>query len=103
MKKENTNTDINEAVMLEEIRSLLGLTIEDFVYQMEWPNSKYYDYIKNGRRRPGETERKKTHPTIHKIFTGINKAVNTYPLWEENSVEITAIVVKHLMKWEQKN
>ena len=50
------NELIKEAKMLEEIRSLLGLTIEDFVYQMGWPNSKYYDYIKHGRK---ETWRKR--------------------------------------------
>jgi hypothetical protein len=88
---------INEAKMLEEIRSILKLSIEDFVYQMEWPNSKYYDYIKNGRKRPGETERKITHPTIYKIFTGINKAIETYPTWKAKRMEITAIVFKHIM------
>ncbi len=90
-------TTIEEAKMLEEIRTLLGLNIEDFVYQMEWPNSKYYDYIKNGRKRPGETEKKKTHPTINKVFTGINKAIDIYPHWKEKSVEITSIVIKYLL------
>ena len=83
--------------MLEEIRSLLGLTIEDFVYQMDWPNSKYYDYIKHGRKRSGETERKSTHPTIYKVFTGINKAIDQYPHWKEKSSDITAIVISYLM------
>ncbi len=97
MKKETKTIQIDEAIMLEEIRSLLGLTIEDFVYQMDWPNSKYYDYIKNGRRRPGEKEKKKTHPTIQKVFTGINLAIEIYPHWKEKSVEITNIVIKHIM------
>lgn len=88
---------IKEAEMLEKIRTLLGLTIEQFAYQMDWPNSKYYDYIKNGRKRPGEKERKMTHPTIHKVFTGINKAIEEYPHWKENSSEITAIVISYLM------
>ena len=88
---------INEAKMLEEIRTLLKLTIEDFVYQMEWPNSKYYDYIKHGRKRTGQTERQATHPTIYKIFTGINKAIDQYDNWREKSSEITAIVIYHLM------
>lgn len=87
---------INEAKMLEEIRSLLDLTIEDFVYQMDWPNTKYYDYIKNGRKRPGEKEKKVTHPTVNKVFTGINIAIDSYPHWKEKSSEITAIVFKHL-------
>ncbi|CAM9122554.1 hypothetical protein MYMA111404_02245 [Mycoplasma marinum] len=97
MNKNNEITTIDEAKMLEEIRGLLGLTIEDFVYQMDWPNSKYYDYIKNGRKRPGETEKKKTHPTIHKVFTGINLAINIYPHWQEKATDITSIVLKHIM------
>ena len=88
---------MNEAKMLEEIRSLLQLSIEDFVYQMDWPNSKYYDYIKNGRKRQGEIERKKTHPTIFKIFTGINHAIKSYENWKEKSSEITAIVITYLL------
>lgn len=87
---------INEAAMLEEIRNLLGLTIEDFVYQMDWPNTKYYDYIKNGRKRPGDKEKKITHPTVSKVFTGINIAIDNYPHWKKNSSEITAIVMKYL-------
>ncbi|WKX02261.1 hypothetical protein [Candidatus Mycoplasma mahonii] len=91
------NEIINEAKMLEKIRKLLGLTIEDFVYQMNWPNVKYYDYIKNGRKRPGETDKKITHPTIYKVFTGINKAISQHNNWKENSSEITAIVISYLM------
>ncbi|NQZ65815.1 MAG: hypothetical protein HRT99_01185 [Mycoplasmatales bacterium] len=93
----NNKALINEAKMLEEIRKMLNLTIEDFVYQMDWPNSKYYDYIKHGRKRGKETERKATHPTIHKVFTGINKAIEQYPHWKEKSTEITAIVITYLM------
>ena len=88
---------IQEAKMLEEIRSLLSLSIEDFVYQMDWPNSKYYDYIKNGRKRPGETEKKATHPTIYKVFNGINYAIDSFDNWKEKSSEITAIVIFYLM------
>ena len=83
--------------MLEEIRNLLGLTIEDFVYQMDWPNVKYYDYIKNGRKRPGEIKRKIAHPTIYKIFTGINKAIDQYENWQNHASEITAIVINFLL------
>ncbi|TCG11076.1 hypothetical protein [Mycoplasma todarodis] len=92
-----TNGKIDEAKMLEDIREILQLSIEDFVYQMGWPNSKYYDYIKNGRKRPGETEKKKTHPTINKVFTGINEAIDNYENWKEKSSEITAVVMVHLM------
>lgn len=95
--KLNEKEMINEADMLEEIRELLGLTIEQFAFQMDWPNSKYYDYIKNGRKRPGEKERKKTHPTIFKVFTGINKAIEEHAHWKEKSSEITAIVISYLM------
>lgn len=93
----NNNELINEAKMLEEIRVLLGLTIEDFVYQMDWPNSKYYDYIKHGRKRAGQQERQVTHPTIYKIFTGVNKAIEQYPNWKKQSLAITSIVIAHLM------
>ena len=93
----DNSKQINEAKMLEEIRKLLGLTIEDFVYQMAWPNSKYYDYIKNGRRRPGESVKKQTHPTIFKVFNGINYAIDNFANWKENSSEITAIVITYLM------
>ena len=96
MIKNNTQL-INEAKMLEEIRNLLDLTIEDFVYQMDWPNSKYYDYIKHGRKRAGQEERQATHPTIFKIFTGINTAIEQHENWKEKSSEITAIVIFHLM------
>lgn len=93
----NNNEIINEAKMLEEIRNLLGLTIEDFVYQMDWPNSKYYDYIKHGRKRPGMQDKQITHPTIYKVFTGINNAIDQYDHWKEKSSEITAIVITYLM------
>lgn len=93
---------INEAKMLEEIRSLLDLTIEDFVYQMDWPNTKYYDYIKNGRKRPGEKEKKVTHPTINKVFTGINAAIEQYDNWKIKSSEITSIVIKYLLPYENR-
>lgn len=91
------NTKINEAAMLEEIRELLDLTIEDFVYQMNWPNSKYYDYIKHGRKRGKKLPKKPTHPTIHKVFTGINYAIANFDHWKEKSSEITAIVIVHLL------
>ena len=93
----NNKELINEAKMMEEIRSLLGLTIEDFVYQMDWPNSKYYDYIKHGRKRTGQDERQATHPTIYKVFTGINTAIEQHENWKEKSSEITAIVIHYLM------
>lgn len=93
----NNKEIINEAKMLEEIRKVLNLTIEEFVFQMEWPNSKYYDYIKNGRRRPGQNIRQIAHPTIYKIFTGINKAIKNYDHWKECSSEITAIVITYLL------
>ena len=96
MIKNNTEI-INEAKMLEEIRNLLNLTIEDFVYQMDWPNSKYYDYIKHGRKRKSYIERRATHPTIYKIFTGINIAISQYDHWKEKSSEITAIVITFLL------
>ena len=92
---------INEAKMLEEIRALLNLTIEKFVYQMNWPNTKYYDYIKNGRKRTGEKFRKTTHPSIFKIFNGINFAIDKYDNWKEQASAITSIVVKHLMPWNK--
>ena len=93
----NNKELINEAKMMEDIRTLLGLTIEDFVYQMDWPNSKYYDYIKHGRKRTGQNERQATHPTIYKVFTGINLAIEQHENWKKKSSEITAIVIHYLM------
>lgn len=87
---------IDEAKMLEDIRRLLDLTIEDFVYQMDWPNTKYYDYIKNGRKRPGQTDKQVTHPTINKVFVGINYAIKNYDLWKSHSSEIMAIINHYL-------
>ena len=91
----NTSDEINENKMLEEIRSLLDLTMEKFVYQMNWPNTKYYDYIKNGRRFAGKKGRRKVHPTIHKVFKGINSAILNYPNWKKkckrNNINSTKI------------
>ena len=91
---------IKEAEMLEEIRSLLDLTIEDFVSQMDWPNSKYYDYIKNGRKRNGSEEPIKSRPTIDKIFNGLNFALNHHTRWRDQSMEIKAIVNKYIFPEE---
>ena len=90
---------IDEAKMLEEIRKLLNLTIEKFVYQMNWPNYKYYDYIKNGRKRQGKDEKIVARPTIFKVFGGINYAINKHQNWQEQASAITFIVIKHLMPW----
>ena len=38
-----------------------------------------------------------THPTIYKVFTGINYAIANYKHWKENSSEITAIVISFLL------
>ena len=88
---------INEAQMLEEIRLLLNLPIERFVAEMEWPNSKFYNYIKNGRKVHGTLKRRKSHPSIQKVFTGINKAMQAYPHWDQHKEAITAIVIKYLL------
>lgn len=95
MNKNNEQTQ--EAKMLEKIRLLLGLTIDDFVEQMQWKNSKYYSYIKNGRKRSGDKEKKFAHPTIHKVFTGINKAIEQRSNWKEKSDDIKEIIISHLL------
>ena len=94
---DNQDININEDLMLEEIRDLLSLSIEDFVYQMNWPNSKYYDYIKNGRKRGPGTEKIRTRPTIKKVFVGINYAIANFNNWKSKKILITNIVLKYLM------
>ena len=88
---------VEENKMLEEIRTLLGLTIEEFTMDMNWPNAKYYDYIKNGYKRGKDMHKKCSHPTINKVFTGINHAINQCELWQEKSHEISKIVHKWLL------
>lgn len=89
---------IDEAKMLEQIRELLGLTIEEFIYQMNWSNTKYYGYIKNGRTRPESGDQKKySHPTIHKVFTGINYALENHENWKAKSSDIVSIIVVSLL------
>lgn len=95
MEIENKNIMIDEASMLEEIRYLLDLTIEKFTEDMDWSNTKYYDFIKNGRRR--NNKKQKSRPTIFKIFTGINIAIRDKELWQEHATEITNIVIKYLL------
>lgn len=89
---------INEAKMLEKIREILGLTIEEFIYQMNWSNTKYYGYIKNGRIRNESGDGKiYSHPTIHKVFTGINYALDNHDNWKAKSSDIVAIIVTYLL------
>lgn len=88
---------VDESAMLEEIRLLLGLTIESFAYEMDWPNPKYYNYIKNGRKRSETNKIQKSHPTIYKIFNGINYAIANYDHWKEQASTITALVIKYLL------
>lgn len=97
MSKPGVNSiEINEAMMLEEIRNILALSIEDFVYQMNWPNTKYYDYIKNGRKRPGSSVKQIAHPTIKKVFVGINYALQNYDHWKKEEEKIVKIVNQFL-------
>lgn len=91
-----TSIEIDEAKMLEEIRKILALSIEDFVYQMNWPNAKYYDYIKNGRKRPGSKLKQVAHPTIKKVFVGINYALQNYENWKTEEKKIIQIVNQFL-------
>ena len=53
--------------------------------------------FKNGRKRVGQKHKQITHPTIYKIFTGINIAIEQYDHWKEKSDEITSIVIKYLI------
>lgn len=91
------NENPNASDMLEEIRSLLGLTINQMCWEMDWPGSNYWNTIKNGVPRDGGTK-KPPSPTFNKVFDGINYALKTYPHWSEKKIEITAIIVKHIIK-----
>lgn len=86
---------VNVFGMMDQIRKLLRLTIEEFCSDMNWPNSNYYDAIKSGIRRPDGTK-KPSSPTVNKLFDGINHAMETSVHWQKYRVEITDIVVKAL-------
>lgn len=88
---------VNSHKLLENIRKELGLSIAQFCFEMNWPSANYYDGIKSGIKR-ADGSKKPANPTINKIFEGINYAIATYPHWSEKKVEITAIVIKELIK-----
>lgn len=81
--------------MLEAIRKYLDLSIEQFCFEMNWPNSKYYNYIKNGITDK-EGNRKPSSPTVNKVFDGINFGINNYDHWFKEKEKIVKIVDKHL-------
>lgn len=91
------NNSVDAFVILDQIRKLLGLSIDQFCFEMNWPHSSYYDMIRQGIKRPDGT-RKPSSPTVNKIFDGINYAIATYPHWTEHKEEITFIVTKELIK-----
>lgn len=95
--KNKINNSVDTFAILDQIRKLLGISIDQFCFEMNWPHSSYYDMIRQGIKRPDGT-RKPSSPTINKIFDGINYAIATYPLWAEHKEEITGIVVKELIK-----
>lgn len=88
--------NVNAYEMLEEIRQLLDLTIEEFAHEMGWSNYRYYDYLRAGRKRNGKVVI--TQPGFNKIFDGLNYAIKTYSNWMEYKKEITNIVMKHIIK-----
>lgn len=89
---------INAYELLEKIRKLLNLTIEDMCDQMNWPNRNYYYHIRTGRVQGNATDKRASSPTLNKIFDGINYAIDTYPHWRERASEITSIVITELIK-----
>lgn len=92
------NKKVNSYELLEKIRKLLDLSIEDMCDQMNWPNSRYYDYMKNGKKRPGVETKKPTSPTVNKIFDGFNYAIENYDNWKVHAAEIVSIAVRELFK-----
>lgn len=90
------NKIVNSYELLEEVRTLLNLTIEDMCDQMNWPNRRYYDNIRVGRVQGNSVEKKPSSPTVNKLFDGFNYAINNYKLWSDNQEEIKAIVAKRL-------
>lgn len=87
---------VNPSELLEEVRSLLNLTIEDMCDQMNWPNKRYYNFIMSGRVQGNSTEKKPSSPTINKVFDGFNYAIDNYDHWFKNLEEIKKIVAKNL-------
>lgn len=88
--------DISVYMMLDRIRKHLGLTIDQFCFEMNWPGSNYYDAIKSGYKRP-DGVKKPLNPTVHKIFDGINYAIANYEHWRKEASTITSIVVEELL------
>lgn len=89
---------VNAYELLEKIRKLLDLSIEDMCDQMNWPNKRYYNFIQSGRIQGKSTEKKPSSPTINKIFDGINYAIENYPHWKKHTSEITSITITELFK-----
>lgn len=88
---------VDAGKLLEEIRSLLNITIETMCKHMGWDNHKYYNFIKNGRP-DGNGGKRKSSPSINKVFDSINYAIKTNKKWSDKRVEITSIVVRHLFE-----
>ena len=88
---------VNAFKIIDQIRNLLGLTIEQFCVDMNWSNPNYYDAIKSGIRRADGTK-KPTSPTVNKLFDGINYAIANSTYWKKHSSEITSIVMKEIFK-----
>lgn len=87
---------VDAGALLEEIRSLLNITIETMCRHMGWDNHKYYNFIKNGRP-DGKGGKRKSSPSVNKLFDSFNYAIKTNKKWNANKEEITSIVVRHLL------
>lgn len=86
---------IDSGKMLEEIRALLGISIEKMCSDMGWMNVKYYDFVKNGKRNE-QGEKVKSSPTVNKLFDGINFALTEHVAWGKKYNQIIAIITRHI-------
>lgn len=91
------NKQIKTFEMIEEIRLLLDLTVAQLCRDMNWPNHRYYDYLKTGRTVK-DGSKVPSSASIEKIFGGINYAIENYDHWKIKRLEITQIVIKYLIK-----
>lgn len=87
---------IDSGKMLEEIRSLLGLSIEKMCSDMGWMNVKYYDFVKNGKRM-ADGSKVKSSPTVNKLFDGLNYALSTHSEWRKKYNQITTIIIGYML------
>lgn len=88
----------NVSAFLFELRTVvLKITIDELIFNLNWKNEKYYQQIVNGYNCNGT--RKYKQPTINHLFTGLNFAVENFPIWKDKTEDIKALINKYLIKF----